>query len=220
MSARVARGIPRQIDAPALPLWLEAVRGQTCVIDAGANIGIWSILAAAEMPRGSRVIAVEPSPGSFDILRDCARVNDAPVEILPVNVALGDQPGTALLHVDAPTAATNRLTRAGEADAMPVAVKTLDGLCAEYDLRPGAIKIDVEGWELSVLEGARATLTRNEPVVVLELHWGGEMKLEPRQVLDVVRTLNYTLTTGGGVAVRDEDALLRQNFVIMQPQPR
>lgn len=220
VSARVARGIPRHIDAPALPLWLDAVRDQHCVLDVGANIGIWSILAAARMRRGSRVIAVEPSPGSFEILRDCARVNDAPARIVPVHAALSDRPGTALLHLDQPTAPTNRLTRVGDGATVPVRVMTVDGLCAEEGLRPGAIKMDVEGWELLVLGGARATLDRDRPLVVLELHWGGETNLQPEQILSFARSLGYILTPAAGSPIRDVDELLRQNFVLMRPSPR
>jgi FkbM family methyltransferase len=170
------------------------------------------------MPVGARVYAVEPSPGSFEILRDCARVNDAPAAIIPIQAALGDTGGVARLHVDSPTAATNHLTRDANArSGIEVRVLTLDALCAEHALRPGAVKIDVEGWELRVLNGGQDTLRAIRPVIVLELHWGGETDLQPRDILVVARDLNYRLLDGTGAAVDDESRLLRQNFVVMRP---
>lgn len=126
------------------------------------------------MPRGARVFSVEPAPGSFDVLRDCARVSDAPAQIIPIQAALGDSTGVARLHVDSPTAATNRLIRDRDAaDGVDVVVTTLDTLCAEHAIQPAAMKIDVEGWEARVLQGGRETLERHQPVIILELHWGG-----------------------------------------------
>jgi hypothetical protein len=51
-----------------------------------------------------------------------------------------------------------------------IPLRTVDLLCAELDFRPDAMKIDVEGYELAVLRGARGTLTASRPLVFLEIH--------------------------------------------------
>jgi FkbM family methyltransferase len=51
-----------------------------------------------------------------------------------------------------------------------VPVTTIDHFCAEHDIEPDLIKIDVDGYEGKVLRGASETLARNRPLVLLELH--------------------------------------------------
>jgi FkbM family methyltransferase len=218
VSSSVARGIPRRIDAPALPHWLGLVRGRESAVDAGANIGVWSVLAAAEMPAGARIVAVEPAPASFEILEDCARVSEGPARIIPVRGALGDHVGTTRLVLDSPSAATNRISEdPSQGNTVEVPLLTIDVLLAEHALSPAAIKIDVEGAELLVLRGARQTMRDARPVVVLELHWGRDLGAHPQAILDVAGEYRYTLHDDDGRIVASSDALLRQNFVIMRP---
>ena len=219
VSSAIARGIPRHIDPPALRHWLELVRGQQCVVDAGANVGIWSVLAAPEMPRDATILAVEPSPASYEILVDCARVAEGPAHIIPVQAALGDHTGIAHLALDAPSAPTNHLSAiASDANSVEVPLITLDDLLAAKGLEPAVIKVDVEGAELWLLRGARNTMREARPVVVLELHWGTELGLTPEALLAVTREYRYAIHDDNDGIVDTPAALLAQNFVIMRPR--
>lgn len=217
VSSSIARGIPRRIDAPALRHWLDLVRGRATAIDAGANVGIWSVLAAAEMPASARILAVEPAPGSYEVLADCARVSEGPARIVPVHAALGDHVGTAHLEIDGLYAPTNRLTQSASHHSVEVPLSTIDALVQEYALTPAAIKIDVEGAELLVLRGARHTMREVGPAFALELHWGSDMVPRPNVILELARDCNYAVYDDAGRAVTTPDVLLRQNFVIMRP---
>lgn len=218
VSARVARGIPSVIDAPGLQHWLNFVRSCDCALDAGANIGVWSVLAAAEMKAGSRVLAIEPAPATFTILEDCARVCEGPGQIVPVFGALGDRVGTARLQVDTPTATTNRLASYDAViGSIDVPLLTLDALCAARRIRPGAIKIDVEGAELLVLEGARRILREARPFIVMELHWEGDLHPTPEALLRICRETAYELHDAAGYSASTADTLKRRSVVIMRP---
>ena len=218
VSSTVARGIPRRIDAPALRHWLALARASESAIDIGANIGVWSVLAATEMRPGARILAVEPAPASFAILADCARVAEGPARIIPVQAALGDRAGAAWLTLDGPIAATNRLSAGpARAGAIEVPLRTLDSLLVEHELDPVVIKIDVEGAEVSVLRGARKTMTSARPTVVLELHWGGELGSSPEAILELSGEYGYALYEDSGRVVHDPQTLLRENFVVMRP---
>jgi len=135
-------------------------------VDAGANRGVWT-----EMLRrhSRRVVAFEPNPKMFAELRRCAR---AGVEAHPF--ALSDRSGTADLLVPrndrgySNQGASLSMTRIGDGRFATVTVETrrLDDL----DLGPvGFIKVDVEGHEIAVLEGARETLRRDRPTLVVEI---------------------------------------------------
>ncbi len=73
---------------------------------------------------------------------------------------------------------------------------TLDAFTAERGLRPDVIKIDVEGAEFRVLQGARRMLTEGAPLIFCEIHpqqmqnVGGSVA----ELLDLVASLGYTAT--------------------------
>lgn len=134
-------------------------------LDVGANKGDYSYFLARLCPR---VIAFECNPKILRMLRRTAARN---VEVEAV--ALSDQTGSAVMRV--PRGARGHSNQRGTlapkkivvpVTEVPVETRRLD----DYGLDDvGFIKIDVEGLELRVLEGARETLARCRPVLLLEL---------------------------------------------------
>jgi FkbM family methyltransferase len=137
-------------------IWRLLDAGETGV-DIGANIGQNSSAMAFKSGPGGRVISFEPHPTTFPELRKNAdswpKAKCAQVELN--NVALGQQDGEAIL------AATEYLSGASlrkEGAGVKVPVRRLDDFLRNVTV--GVCKIDVEGHELSVLEGAPETLKR------------------------------------------------------------
>lgn len=144
------------------------------VVDAGANVGLFaSAFSAAVGPQG-RVWAVEPLPGNVERLRRLKAANDlGHLDIFPV--ALASATATARLRLPAAPGGSGFGSFVAEwATAGEVEVPTcrLDELVEKAD--PGRplrlLKIDVEGFEAEVLEGATATLATRGPLVVCEFH--------------------------------------------------
>jgi|SRR5688572_21714870 len=136
------------------------------VVDAGANIGYMSVLAATA---GAQVIAFEPNPALLPVLRQNL---GAKGEVRPI--ALGARRHTAVLISPDPSAHNNGLGRLGsdaEPGAVPVQVETLD---EELRGRSVAIlKVDVEGAEQAVFEGASNALKEGRlRHVIFEDHRG------------------------------------------------
>ncbi|MDX1477005.1 MAG: FkbM family methyltransferase [Saprospiraceae bacterium] len=121
------------------------------LVDVGAHVGSYAILAGA---RDARVVAVEPHPESRHLLEEHVRMNNLghQIEILPH--ALDASPGTTWMT--SRQGQQNHVMTAPSTDAMEVATSTLNALCESHP--PTAIKIDVEGFELSVLRGGEAVL--------------------------------------------------------------
>lgn len=151
---------------PELRLVRHFVRTDGVAVDVGCAVGIYS----AELARRvRRVIAFEGNPAVADFARRVAAKN---VEV--VNVALSAREGSAILRIPlnrkghtVDDLATIADTRALEGPTVDVEVptRTLDSFgIAEC----GLIKIDVEGHEEAVLEGARGLIEAQRPVLMIE----------------------------------------------------
>jgi FkbM family methyltransferase len=131
---------------------LHLLRPDDVFVDVGANVGSYSVLASAVC--GARSISVEPDPSTMNALRrniECNKIED---RVTLVEAAVGAEIGTARFTVGHDT--TNRVASEGEPGTRVVQVRTLDE-CLKC-LNPVLIKIDVEGYETEVIEGANATL--------------------------------------------------------------
>ena len=142
---------------------LEFVMDRRCACDGGAHVGQFTKPLSALF---ERVIAVEPAQDTYEcLMANVRRFNLTNVE--PLNVALSDRPGTVRLELDAKQSARkNTGGRYAVHDKRGVIrCETIDGWNLPH---LSFLKLDVEGSELSALEGAALTLKRCKPVVLWE----------------------------------------------------
>ncbi len=142
--------------------------GETFV-DIGANIGMHTLAAAAAMQARGRVIAFEPHPMTHDLLRKSLVLNGFAGMTDTHQVAASNRSGRLPLHLGA-TCGHHSLYPFEDADQTAT---TIDVPLARIDDMIDAstsvdlIKIDVEGAELDVIEGAAATIGRNADVGII-----------------------------------------------------
>ena len=142
------------------------VAPDTVVIDVGANIGYFTLRFAAWVSGTGRVIALEPEARNHaELVRAIERGGRAgAVEVQQVAVAEAVGAGFLELHPSHP--GDHRLASRG----VPVPVTTLDVLLRTRGWPAvSLIKIDVQGAEARVLEGAEETLRRLRPVLFVEV---------------------------------------------------
>jgi FkbM family methyltransferase len=196
------------------------------VVDIGANIGYYTLLAATRVGPTGRVIAIEPSAENCDLLRRSVAANGLRnVTIHPC--AAADIDGVIGFHLsdsngqirprDAGFAATANASGAdGAAQGdRPVPARRLDALLAD-EPRLDLIKMDIEGAEGRALAGMTGLLRRHHPLLVTEFSPAALetiSDLAPRQVLDALRDLGYNLRAIEGrgdplAAPQDNDAIL------------
>ncbi|HUI59825.1 MAG TPA: FkbM family methyltransferase [Steroidobacteraceae bacterium] len=149
---------------------LHALRADDLFVDVGANVGSYTVLAAGAV--GARSVSIEPVPQTYLRLLDNLSLNSLLGRVDARNLAIGSAAGTVRFTADLDT--VNHALAAGETanSAISVSVETLDAVLG--DRLPAVIKIDVEGFESAVLDGAAATLrSRSLLAVLMELNGSG-----------------------------------------------
>ena len=191
--SEVLRCYPHSTSASAvlycrLPDWhemrflLDHLRPGDTFVDVGANVGVYTLLAAA-LP-GVRCVAFEPSTESCARLVENVRLNGL-TEVDVRRAAVGAESGEVAITVgrDSVNRVISTVPRSGESEPDPlegpqpdgapagraewVPLTTLDEALAGVD-RVTLVKIDVEGMEPAVLRGAREILRRHSPAMIIE----------------------------------------------------
>jgi FkbM family methyltransferase len=144
-------------------------------IDAGANNGLYTVFAARKVGWRGRVLAYEPSEREFEKLKANLSANRF-LRVSSFKKALGDSQGEVQLSVATlPYSGHNSLGHFGYEGTRlerqeTVALTTIDAEVKSAHLHHvDVLKADVEGAEMALLRGARETLGRFQPMVLVEL---------------------------------------------------
>jgi FkbM family methyltransferase len=146
--------------------------GET-VIDAGAHMGVLSVVMARLVGESGRVFSFEPTLSARVVLEKTVRLNrcEGIVEIRPE--ALGRVTGSAMFYDDTsvPAPVWNSLVPFERSDrAIHVKTVSIDDFVSALAAPPASIKVDVEGAELNVLRGAVRTLDAHRPAIHVGVH--------------------------------------------------
>ena len=157
-------------------LLIRLVSPGATVIDAGANVGYMTILAATAAGRDGRVVAFEPNPKLFPVLQQNVDQFAKQVQVTTVELsqaALGEAIGSAQLHLGAGFSENDGIASLIPTDetssTSTVPLTTLDS--AMGDLHVDVMKVDVEGYELQLFHGAEVALrTHRIKHIIFEEH--------------------------------------------------
>ncbi len=139
------------------------------IFDVGANCGFFTLDAALRWPE-SRIICFEPHPASFQRLQKNLSANHLEERVSAIPAAAGSVPGECQLQISGDSSmGVVAASNTGGAGLIKVDLVTLDDCARTRGQYPDLIKIDVEGFEVEVLQGARTCLERANHVI-LEAH--------------------------------------------------
>jgi FkbM family methyltransferase len=182
------------------------------LFDIGAHFGVFSLAAAH---RGGRAVAVDPSPTAIDMITVETKLNRCADRVHTLQAAVSDATGDMSLLSSGPFSEGYFKVVRGrmERDLTKTHAVTLDQMASEFGT-PTHIKIDVEGHEASVLEGARKLLAEKSPFLFLELHNDmiSEEGGDPAEALNILDSLGYQVHGPDGDAMT-RNAILRLPIV-------
>ena len=130
------------------------------VIDVGANVGYYTALAASRVGSKGRIFAIEPGARAFARLESLIAKNHLPARAF--NIGLGEKSGEEHLYQspDSRNDTPTMIAHGGFAPTATVQIRRLDDCLDEWQVtHVDLLKIDVEGWEPRVFEGASRALT-------------------------------------------------------------
>jgi FkbM family methyltransferase len=204
---------------PHVLRWLSRlIKRGDCIVDAGANVGLLSLLMSKYCGNNGRVYSFEPSPTHLRLLEYHKRKNRAN-QICIQPLAVSNQDGMAAFFLlnegdhysnslvfseDDVRNLVEPLRRTKKEIRIPTV--TLDRFCAEHQIRPSLLKIDVEGAELMVLQGAVRLLSEVRPHIILAIHpwWlpGGQTTGD---IVSLLVSHGYEIQDPAGAATRTLD---------------
>ena len=190
---------------------------ETAVLDVGANIGNHSVFFSEIF---SKVYAFEPNPQAFYLLQ----YNSAGSNIVPLNYGLSSENSTVAFSIDPINLGGSKVIDGFSSPGTPgpnsidIEVRRLDDNVEIKNQVVSLIKIDVEGHELHVLEGAVEFIRTSQPIIVFEQSKDAILEGTSR-VIDFLRERNYRFFTiqsnfhlGRGYAAMFVSLLLRLIF--------
>lgn len=198
--ARFARMASKAVAAkPELLLGQRFVTRGAVAIDIGANGADWTLMMSRAVGEYGRVLAFEAHPyyamATENAIRKLKLDN---VDFMPLAV------GAAKGQVELSTRPEKGASYSGKAHIVGAAASdrkhlvtiqmtTLDNYAVENDLvsAVGFIKIDTEGYELPILEGATETLRESRPAVILEVGHGWELGFSDDDIQQLIDELDY-----------------------------
>lgn len=152
-------------------IWTENLTPGKVFYDVGSHIGVFAVSGARLVGPKGAVYAFEPDPANVRLIKENANRNSLPVDVtaaaawkfsgkLQFAQAPGSDPGRMGGHL---------VSEEAESSTISVNAVCLDDF-AQTHRPPNFIKLDVEGAEAEVIEGARNTILEHKPNLLIEIH--------------------------------------------------
>ena len=185
----------------SIQLMLQKLPKDAVFLDIGANIGVFTITAAKFLEQNGRVIAVEASPKIFPYLQQNIEVNGLN-NVKTLQLAATERDNDTVPFYEAPMDKFGMGSLAPQFHSSPIQLKTktIDSILKDEKIdKVNFIKIDVEGYESSVFQGAEKLLNSpNAPIILFEFCDWAEARKPEGNIGDSQRVLidfGYTIWT-------------------------
>jgi FkbM family methyltransferase len=169
LSSSVAFGIYENYERE---IFRQFCKPGSTVVDVGANVGLYTVIAASRVGKDGKVIAIEPHPESYRYLQKTIEANGLS-RVKTFNVALGDRRRKIDLYLTDENKADSRIYDVtGQRPKITAEMIGLDELLAENEIDTvQLVKMDIQGSEGLALRGMLKTLARSPEVTIFTEFW-------------------------------------------------
>ena len=186
----------RRFEHLVLNKFVDHIQKGDIVLDVGANMGVFSLVASELVGNSGKVYAIEASNNNALLLKRNLALNGA-TNVTVINIALSNSVSTAYLADPSGHGgdAMLSLSSSNSAGAEELTTNTWDNICTKYDISHiSLIKVDIEGAELLFFQGAERFLRHCQPVIIMECYEGYLSKNNHCifQLLEFLRKFDYT----------------------------
>jgi FkbM family methyltransferase len=164
------------------------------IVDVGANQGLYA-LPLSRQAREGRVYAFEPDPKLFATLKNNVQRNSA-LNVILFNAAAASRPSKLFLRPGRFNRGDNRIVHDENASSATVQVDAIPLDDAIADDNIDLLKIDVQGYEAEVLQGAEKLLRANQRLLIFFEFWPHGLRLAgsgPEELFDLLQRAGFSL---------------------------
>jgi len=166
------------------------------VLDAGANIGYYTLIAARLVGEKGKVFAFEPAPENFTLLKKNVEVNGYH-NVVPVPKAVSDESGRISLFLSEESSVSHRISNSIDGGkSVAIEATTLDDFFQDYKGNINFIKLDIEGAEAKALQGMSGILKKNRKIKLATEFYPSALRssgIEPEDYLELLCQQGFKL---------------------------
>jgi FkbM family methyltransferase len=189
-----------------MQLWQFLCQSNKVIMDVGANIGVFAIVAKSISPN-AEVHGFEPVPATYKMFKKNIEVNS--FDITSHELALSNTSGSAEIFMDGENNLIPSMNKKGTGTTIKVQMRTLDSLIQEKGIgKIDLLKIDVETFEPEVLKGMENIIKNNSPTLIIEI-LNNEVGARNQEILDGKGYLYFYIDEQDGLI--SSEKLIRYN---------
>jgi len=177
-------------------LFKGLVKKGMVVLDIGAYVGYYALIAADLVGESGKVFAFEPEPENYALLLRNMEANGCK-NVIPVQKAVSDRNGTVELFLSTENKADHRIYDSQDGrESITIGVTSLDRFFEGRDCRVDLIKMDIEGSEMAALRGMTRVLKQNDDLKIITEFWPMGLRrfgYSPEEFLDKLTKLGFEL---------------------------
>lgn len=171
-------------------LFKSNIKYGNIVLDIGAHIGYYTLIAAKIVGTKGKVYAFEPNQKTFEILKKNVEKNGYKNVIL-VNKAISDKNGQAELYLNEENTGDHRLYNSRDKrKSIKVETITLDTYFKDNNIKINLIKMDIQGSEVKALRGSKTIIKRNKDIKIISEFWPKGIKLSGEETIFYSKMFN------------------------------
>lgn len=158
----------------------QALKAEMVMVDLGANVGYYTLMAASIVGARGRVHAIEPFPDNFNLLAKNVQANGFAHIVELHQLAISDRSGTIELFIGKADNLHSLLQSTNSQSSLTVQTLTLDQFLADK-ASIDFLRMDIEGAECLVFDGMDRTLNQSiPPRILFEIHPTGDIDPDPK----------------------------------------